>query len=445
MWAMQLDPSCLASRLKLMLCLWVSCLFRFTRASSFLLLFVVAGLSFGRAHAAEEVLRFEALIEVQSDNSLVVTETIRVRAEGDQIRRGIFRDFSVPYAANRGPLVPAIFEVEWVRRNGTPEPFTLLMEQSAIRLRIGQSDAFLPVPSVQEYTYRYRIADQVRSGFGPKSLHWNITGIWTLPILTASVEVHVPKGEQVQEPFLYTGAPGEWDDSYRVATLGQGSFLALTTEPLLPGQHFSMYVDWSGGNSSRPPPASRLRPIPRPSPSDMESDGLTLSIDMGAIRPIPRPVIGADTPRGRPAAIDTPSFSPVPSKPKQVVVPATFRGGTYEIPVRLNGVIELDFVLDSGASVVFIPSDVATVLARAGTLDNSSILEVKPYVLADGSIVERLSILLEKVEIGGLVLYGVEAAIGESNSPLLLGQSFLKSFRSWSIDNERRQVVLVPQ
>lgn len=445
---MQLDQSCLASRLILMLWLCVSCLCRFTRASPVLLLFIAASLSFGRAHAAEKVLRFDALIEVQSDNSLVVTETIRVRAEGEQIRRGIFRDLLELYAANAGPLVPADFEVEWVRRNGTPEPFTLLMEQSTIRLRIGQPDAFLPVPSVQEYTYRYRIGDQVRSVrsiFGPKTLYWNITGIWTLPILTASVEVHVPNGEQVQEPFIFIGTPGEWDDSYRVDTLGQGSFRAVTNETLLPGQHFSMYVDWSGGNSDRPPPTSRLRPIPRPAQSNMESDGLTLSIDMGAIRPIPRPVIGADSPRGRPAAIDTPSLLPVPSRPKQVVVPATLRGGTYEIPVRINGVIELDFVLDSGASVVFIPSDVATVLARAGTLDNSSILEVRPYVLADGSIVERLSIVLEKVEIGGLVLYGVEAAIGESNSPLLLGQSFLKSFRSWSIDNERRQVVLVPQ
>ena len=43
--------------------------------------------------ADERILSFDSDINVQSDGAFIVTETIRVRAEGRQIRRGIFRDF----------------------------------------------------------------------------------------------------------------------------------------------------------------------------------------------------------------------------------------------------------------------------------------------------------------------------------------------------------------
>ena len=38
--------------------------------------------------------------------------------------------------------------------------------------------------------------------------------------------------------------------------------------------------------------------------------------------------------------------------------------GVYELPVRINGVLTLNFVLDSGASDVSIPSEVVLTLVR---------------------------------------------------------------------------------
>jgi predicted aspartyl protease len=43
-------------------------------------------------------------------------------------------------------------------------------------------------------------------------------------------------------------------------------------------------------------------------------------------------------------------------------------GGVYVVPVRINGVITLDFIVGKGASDVVIPADVAMTLARAGTI-----------------------------------------------------------------------------
>ena len=52
-------------------------------------------------------------------------------------------------------------------------------------------------------------------------------------------------------------------------------------------------------------------------------------------------------------------------------IPLSKKGGVYEIPVEINGVITLNFVLDTGASEVSIPADVFLTLYRAGTNEAS--------------------------------------------------------------------------
>jgi hypothetical protein len=45
------------------------------------------------AVADERILSFHSKIDVAADGGMDVTETIRVRAEGQAIRHGIYRDF----------------------------------------------------------------------------------------------------------------------------------------------------------------------------------------------------------------------------------------------------------------------------------------------------------------------------------------------------------------
>ena len=47
--------------------------------------------------ADERILSFHSDIVVDRDGQIEVTETIRVRAEGDRIRRGIYRDMPTRY------------------------------------------------------------------------------------------------------------------------------------------------------------------------------------------------------------------------------------------------------------------------------------------------------------------------------------------------------------
>ena len=49
-------------------------------------------------------------------------------------------------------------------------------------------------------------------------------------------------------------------------------------------------------------------------------------------------------------------------------VPLEEDGGTYVVPVTINGTISLKFTIDSGASDVSLPSDVVSTLIRSGTI-----------------------------------------------------------------------------
>jgi hypothetical protein len=117
--------------------------------------------------------------------------------------------------------------------------------------------------------------------------------------------------------------------------------------------------------------------------------------------------------------------------------PLINNGGTYELPVRINGVITLNFIVDSGAAEVNIPSDVVLTLIRARTINKSDFLDGKEYVLADGSTVKSPRFIIRELEVGGQKLHNIPASIGSVYSSLLLGQSFLSRISTWTIDNNK--------
>ena len=118
-------------------------------------------------------------------------------------------------------------------------------------------------------------------------------------------------------------------------------------------------------------------------------------------------------------------------------------GGVFEIPVRINGAITLNFILDSGASDVQIPLDVFSTLVRANTIQKSDLIGESTYVLADGTKKKALKFLIRELKIGNQILHNVSGGVGPANGSLLLGQSFLSHFDSWTLDNKRHVLKLV--
>jgi hypothetical protein len=87
--------------------------------------------------------------------------------------------------------------------------------------------------------------------------------------------------------------------------------------------------------------------------------------------------------------------------------------------------------------------DVFSTLVRASTIAESDIIGEQTYVLADGSEQKAPKFLIRKLKIGNHTLRNVPGSVGSPTGALLLGQSFLSHFDSWTVDNKRHILKLV--
>jgi clan AA aspartic protease (TIGR02281 family) len=119
--------------------------------------------------------------------------------------------------------------------------------------------------------------------------------------------------------------------------------------------------------------------------------------------------------------------------------------GTFVVPVEINGAITLDFTIDSGAADVSVPLDVFSTLTRTGTVRDTDIIGEQTYVLAGGSKSQSVTFTTRSLKVGDIVVENVKGGVSPAQGSLLLGQSFLENFKSWSIDNTKHVLLLEPQ
>jgi aspartyl protease family protein len=143
----------------------------------------------------------------------------------------------------------------------------------------------------------------------------------------------------------------------------------------------------------------------------------------------------------RPNGSDQTNSSP-PTSTGHAEIALLNEHGTMKVPVVINGSLTLNFTVDSGAADVSIPADVVMVLMRTGTLTISDFLGTQNYRLADGSVVPSKVFRIRTLMVGDRVIENVTGSMAGVEGSLLLGQSFLSRFTSWSIDNKRQVLVL---
>lgn len=126
-------------------------------------------------HAEERILDYKVDIAIQADGSLDVTERITVNVEGNQIRRGIYRDFPTRYRDRYGNRVVVDLQVLDVQRNDQPEPWFTERLSNGIRINTGNDD-LLPAPAEHTFTLRYRTTRQLGFFADHDELYWNAIG-----------------------------------------------------------------------------------------------------------------------------------------------------------------------------------------------------------------------------------------------------------------------------
>ena len=212
------------------------------------------------AQAAEEILDYRSDIVIAEDASMTVTETIEVRAEGDQIRRGIFRDFPTDYKDRFGNSYKVDFQVQEVSRDGNPEPWRAERRANGVRVYIGDKDRSLD-PGRHSYQIRYRTTRQL--GFFPDhdELYWNVTGNgWVFPILNASATVRLPPEVPLKEVGIvgYTGSLGSTVRNAVAGVSDAGAWIKTTTR-LGRAEGLTVVVSWPKGFVTEPSRGDRLR------------------------------------------------------------------------------------------------------------------------------------------------------------------------------------------
>ena len=156
---------------------------------------------------------------------------------------------------------------------------------------------------------------------------------------------------------------------------------------------------------------------------------------------------GAEGQQATPSRQQTPSVAPQPSPPQAAKrIPLRLSGNNYVVPVLINRRIWLDFVIDTGASDVSIPADVGMTLIRTETITEKDIVGEQSYGLADGRTVKDTRFRIHSLQVGkgddAVIAHNVDGSIGGPQGSLLLGQSFLRLFRSTTIDHENRVLII---
>ena len=199
------------------------------------------------ASAEERITRFLSDVQVQRDASLDVTETIDVRAEGDRIRRGIFRDFPTRYRGRNGSQVRVGFTLGGVLRDGVPEKAAIEAISNGVRIRIGDADKLLE-PGDHRYVIRYRTTRQVGRFADYDELYWNVTGNgWVFPIDAAEARIRLPAAVKFGQRAVYTGAQGSTARNATVVAERPGEILFRATSPLGPYEGLTVAVAWPKG------------------------------------------------------------------------------------------------------------------------------------------------------------------------------------------------------
>ncbi len=162
-------------------------------------------LAMAPARAEEVIQSFHSAVQILANGDLNVTETITVVSEGQQIRRGIYRDFPRHFEGPNGRTGTVRFDVTEVLRDGQREPYSISQATTYTRVYIGDPDVLLQ-PGVHTYRLTYTSDRQIRFFDDYDELYWNATGnAWAFTIQKATAAVYLPEGGEILDTFVYTG------------------------------------------------------------------------------------------------------------------------------------------------------------------------------------------------------------------------------------------------
>ncbi len=208
----------------------------------------------------EKIYSYNSDIVINKDASMLVTETIKVRALGIDIKRGIYRDFPTTYEDAYGNKIVVDMDIVGVYRDGQPEDYHTEYQDNGIRIYAGNKDVYL---DEGDYTYKIIYKTNRQLGFfgDHDELYWNVTGNgWVFPIENVSATItlpgNVPSGEL--KYYGYTGRQGSREKDLTSHTSGSGMVTYETTRPLGSYEGLTIVLEFPKGIVTEPEGLQKL-------------------------------------------------------------------------------------------------------------------------------------------------------------------------------------------
>ena len=224
-----------------------------TRCAALLLTLFALLVCAGAASAQERILDYHSDIAIAADGSLDVTEHIRVVAEGDRIRHGIYRDFPTDYRDRQHNRYLVGFEVLGATLDDATTDWHSEHRSNGVRVYLGDKDTVIP-SGEHIFTLHYRVTRELGFFADHDELFWNVNGTgWDFDIAKASASVRLPVSVPAAQLKAsgYTGTQGSTQQAL-TATVRAGGADYATTRALGPGENLSIVLDFPKGVVAAP-------------------------------------------------------------------------------------------------------------------------------------------------------------------------------------------------
>ncbi|HEV2607245.1 MAG TPA: DUF2207 domain-containing protein, partial [Xanthomonadaceae bacterium] len=212
------------------------------------------------ARADERILDFHSDIAIADDGGVDVTETIQVRAEGDSIRHGIYREFPTRYEDRFGNNVVVDFKLLDTRRDGNAESARVEAKSNGVRIYLGNANTSLD-PGTYTYVLHYRATRELGFFKDHDELYWNATGNdWIFPIDHAEVHVRLPTQVDAEklQTLAFTGPQGARGTDWQAKVDGPGEASYSSTSVLPPHTGMTIVLMFPKGIIAEPSNGQRL-------------------------------------------------------------------------------------------------------------------------------------------------------------------------------------------
>lgn len=187
------------------------------------------------AWSEEKIISYDTVVELGATTSISVSEKITVNAEGNEIRRGIYRSFP-------GGITPTIVSA---KRNGSDENWAIIPNENHSMVRIGREDQELS-HGVHTYEIEYEFPNALSTSAEGRELFWHAVGNgWSFPVESASILVLSADSEVIGNAVGWTGHAGD-RGNYLEIRRRDNSIMFSTARRLEPNEGFTVQIGLVG-------------------------------------------------------------------------------------------------------------------------------------------------------------------------------------------------------